>query len=116
MMRSFVSAISFLSLCACQNGITQTEAILADASPETIEALKASLGEAMGRSMIELGASDPTQQSSVSVLPLPLSQRDDRSLERPTTFDLVLIESVCYAINRDTGRETRLADVPCRAL
>lgn len=113
-MRLLLSSIVILTLGACQHASERVDAMLADGEPETVDALKAGLGEAMGRTFIELGASDPTEQSVVSVLPLPLSDADDRSLERPTLFDLVLDDGVCVAINRETGQETRLTNVPCR--
>lgn len=114
MIRILMSSVAVFTLGACQHGSIPVDAVIADETPETIAALKAGLGQAMGRTYIELGASDPTQQSTVSVLPLPLSSSDDRSLERPTLFDLVLADGVCVAINRETAEETPLPGVPCR--
>ena len=110
------TTIAMLTLTACQHASGQMPAILTDDSPETMAALKAGLGEAMGRTYIEIGASDPTKQSTVSVLPLPLSATDDRSVERPTLFDLVLEDGICYAIKRETSEKTPLPNVPCRPL
>ncbi|MEO0608278.1 MAG: hypothetical protein AAFY82_08595 [Pseudomonadota bacterium] len=114
MIRILMPAIAVLALGACQHGPNPVDAVIADDTPETMAALKAGLGQAMGRTYIELGATDPTQRPMVSVLPLPLSPADDRSLERPTLFDLVLEDGVCLAINRETAQETPLPGVPCR--
>lgn len=114
MIRLILSSIAVLGLTGCQHGSDRSEAVLSDGSPETMTALKAGLAEAMGRTYIQLGASDPTEQSMVSVLPLPLGETDDISLESPTLFDLVVENGVCMAINRATGEQTDLPDVPCR--
>lgn len=116
MRRSLFFQMAILALGACQNASGQTPAILADDSPKTMAALKAGLSDAMGRTFIELGASDPTKQSTVSVLPLPLRATDDRSLERPTLFDLVLEDGICYAIRHETKDKTPLPNVACRPL
>lgn len=114
MIRLFLSSLAILGLAGCQHNSDRTAAVLSDRSPETLSSLKAGLGEAMGRTFIELGASDPTEQPMVSVLPLPLGETNDISLESPTLFDLVLENGVCLAINRETGDETILSEVPCR--
>lgn len=116
MIARIVSTLAVLAVGACQHNTAPVEAVIANDSPETMQALKAGLSDAMGRTYIELGASDPTQQPVVSVLPLPLSATDDISLERPTLFDLVLENGVCFAVRRDTGDKTALPGVPCRRL
>ena len=92
----------------------ETPAVLVSA--DDIPALKAALAGAMGRGRVELGAGDPTRESTVAVLPPPLGPNEDRSPATPALFDLVLRGGDCYAVNRYTGEATALKDMKCKVL
>lgn len=101
-------------MCACQSNGAQTPAVLAAADAETMAAVKSVLAEAMDRAGVELGPGNPTQTSTISVLPPPLSPHEDRSTASPTQFDIVLKGSNCFVIRRDTGEEFELKGVSCK--
>lgn len=117
MTSSFKAALLSLLgslLCACQSSGAQTPAVLAAADAQTMAAVKSVLAEAMDRAGVELGPGNPTQTSTISVLPPPLSPHEDRSTASPTQFDIVLKGSNCFVIRRDTGEEFELKGVSCR--
>ncbi|MEL6372095.1 MAG: hypothetical protein AAFR03_15405 [Pseudomonadota bacterium] len=86
---------------------------LADTSAETMEAVKAHLSDAVGRADVRLGPEDMATSSSVSVLPPPLSSKEDRSVAVPLVFDLELQGGTCVLVNRKTGERTRMGDIDC---
>ncbi|WP_428408755.1 hypothetical protein [Hyphococcus sp.] len=98
----------------CETVATQTPAVLERADAETLDRVKSVLAGAVGRATIELGAGDLTQSSTVSVLPPPLSPREDRSMAAPVLFDIMLMGEDCYLVRRDSGESFRLP-VACRA-
>lgn len=120
MTHSFYSRVSLFfsaaaSLSACQTGGAPTPATLAAADPQTIAVVKQTLAMALDRARIELGPGDPTKTPSLSVLPPPLSSGEDRSMARPTHFDIVLKGARCFIVRRETGREYALDGVSCTA-
>ncbi len=98
---------------ACQS--MSVPAVMTRADPPAMESLKAALAKAMGRTPIDLGPGDPTQTSVISVLPLPLSPYEDRSLARPTTFRLELEDGACVLVRENDGARALLDGVQCRA-
>ncbi|MBB5519387.1 hypothetical protein [Amphiplicatus metriothermophilus] len=111
-------ALIALMASACQsNGEGEGEpAALAAADAETMARAKAALAEAMGVAKVELGPGDPTKMSTLAVLPPRPTAHEDRSLARPTVFDIVLKDGRCFAVRRETGEAYELKDVSCRAL
>lgn len=107
---------SLLAAGACQTPAASTPAALTATDAETMAVLKATLADAMGRAQIDLGPEDLTAMSSISVLPPPAGPAEDRSLARPTQFDLMMKADTCYAVRRDTGEEYALTGVSCRPL
>ncbi|GAB4517175.1 MAG: hypothetical protein Kow00133_01450 [Amphiplicatus sp.] len=112
------AALGALLMSACQsNGEGEGRpAVLASADAETMAQVKSALAEAMGVAKIELGAGDPAKVSTLSVLPPRPTPHEDRSLARPTQFDIVLKEGRCFAVRRNTGEAHELEGVSCRPL
>lgn len=100
---------------ACNHSAARP-AVLQSGDAETLARLKTTLGEAVGRARVELGAGDPTEVPMVTVLPPPLGAHETSSPATPTHFDLILESGTCYAVHRETGQRWPLEGVPCRAL
>jgi hypothetical protein len=112
--------VTLLSIAALMPGLGACQsmaapAVLTKADPPAMEALKATLAKAMGRSRIDLGPGDPTQTSVISVLPLPLAPQEDRSLAKPTIFHLEIEGANCVLVRQDTGARIPLDGVECKA-
>jgi hypothetical protein len=90
-------------------------AVLTKADPPAMERLKATLAKAMGRASVDLGPGDPTQTSTISVLPPPLAPQDDRSLAKPTIFRLEIEGGACTLVREDNGARIPLDGVACKA-
>lgn len=117
MMKPALSLLlGLFALTACQHTQADVPAVLADDSEATRFALKQSLMEALSDNSIRFGASDPAISDTFSILPMPLSPEDDRSLASPTLYKLVLRGATCLAVRQEDGTEFELPDVPCRAL
>jgi len=114
--RAALASLCALGLGACQHTDAPIPAVLADGSDETMAALKGHLADAMGTSRIELGAGDPTQTPSVSVLPPPLTDLETRSPATPTLFNLMMVGDTCYAVREGSDERIELTGVACRAL
>ena len=114
MRQNRMTILAALAVCACQHASAETKAVLADDTEPTLGALKDALSEHMERDDIQFGVSDPTEQPIVSVLPRSLGADIGMSLALPTLFDLVLKDSVCFAIERETREAVALPNVPCR--
>lgn len=116
-MRLFV-VICFVGLAAgaCQSmtGAPQP-ALLMPGDTGAMERLTTALETEMARSPINLGPSDPTHSSMISVLPVPAGPLNDRDLSLPTVFRLQIDEQGCALMREDGGRRIGLAGVTCRA-
>lgn len=104
-----ISAIS--GLAACQG--TLRPAVLADKSPETMAEVTGVLSSAVNRAQIQLGASDPTVQSMISVLPPAPGAHESNSPAMPIVFDIVLMGEDCYVRSREGGEMYALSGVAC---
>lgn len=100
----------------CETHMSPTPAVLETADAETMASLTATLAAAMDRAQVELGPSDLTAESVITVLPPPLGPGEDRSLATPTYFDLMIIDGDCVAVRRETGDQYVLDGVSCRPL
>lgn len=103
-----------LLAAACQTSLASQPAVLEKADAQTMAKVKSALAEAMGTATVEIGAGDPTETPSISVLPRPPGPYEDRSPAMPALFDLMLKENVCYAVRRETGEEYELKGVACK--
>lgn len=119
-LRSALVLSGFLGLCACAtpsepapHAYSGAPAVLASPQDENVAALQIELGEILGRANIVLGADDPTASPLVTVLPPPLNPNETHSVAMPVTFQLKLIEHLCYARQTDTGEEFALETVTC---
>jgi hypothetical protein len=116
-LRLFASFLSgVLALAACKSMAGPVPAVLASNDPATMERLKAALAEATGQARVELGPGDPTQTSTLSVLPRPPGPLEDRSLVTPTIFRLEIEGGDCFVVREDGGARARLEGVDCRAV
>jgi hypothetical protein len=106
--------VAAVFVCACQSASAARPAVLTRADPATMVQLKAQLAKAMGRAQVELGPGDPTQSSTLSVLPPQPGPLEDRSLARPTPFRLEIDGATCSLVREDTGARIALAGVDCR--
>ncbi|MBY9067859.1 hypothetical protein K1X12_13190 [Hyphomonas sp. WL0036] len=104
-----MSAMSVLG--ACQG--TLRPAVLADKSPETMAEVTGVLAKAVNRAQIQLGASDPTVQSMISVLPPPPGPHESNSPAMPIVFDIVLMGEDCYVRSREGGEMYALSGIAC---
>ncbi|MEM9738663.1 MAG: hypothetical protein AAF829_02260 [Pseudomonadota bacterium] len=114
-MRSCIGTlIASLAMAAgCQTVTDEAvPAVLADDAPETMDRLKAGLAEAVGRANIELGAGDPTQTSTITILPPAPSPLETASVAMPTPFRLMMRGDTCMAVHGETGEEFAM-DLPC---
>ena len=117
MIRPVSLFVGMVLTAACQSAATAAvPASLIDDSAETIDNLKKQIATALGRDHVTFGQADLTSSSTLTVVPAPLSPRETHSTAMPIRFDLILDGDTCYAVRRDTGEKTVLADVPCRAL
>lgn len=108
------SAIA-LSLGACQSNSRPTPALLIQGDSVAMERLLSALATEMQRTSINLGPSDPTQNSVISVLPWPPGPLEDRSLALPTIFHLEWDGAACWLVRDETGSRRELEGVNCRA-
>ena len=99
----------------CSQSVQAAPAVLARADDDAMGKVKAALAKEMGRSGIQLGPGDPTQSSTISVLPLPPGPLEDRSLATPTIFRLEIEGGACVLIREDNGARIKLEGVECRA-
>lgn len=111
---SLITGLIALMLGACQHSATAAPATLADSSPESVEALKAALGNAINRANVDLGVGDLTASSSVTVLPPQLTEHETRSPATPTVFNLFVKDGICFAVQDGMDEEIPLLDVPCK--
>ena len=113
-----VAAVGCLGGCQMVDNVANNDpqpAVLANGEPESLDALKTALAGAVGRAQIELGPSDPTTSSVVTVPPPPLHPTETHSTAMPTTFKLMLKNGDCIAVNEKTGEVYALKGVSCRA-
>jgi hypothetical protein len=109
MLAAILAAAALAGACK-----SAAPAVLTESDEAAISRLKAALATAMGRSQIELGPGDPTQSSTISVLPLPPGPLEDRSLARPTIFRLAIEGDDCFVVREDTRERFPLEGVACK--
>lgn len=101
---------------ACQSvAVTPQPALLMHGDMAGLDRLKAALAKEMGRSPVDLGPSDPTRSSVISVLPVPGGPLNDRDMALPALFRLESDGKVCALVREETGRRVVLDGVTCRA-
>ena len=100
---------------ACQScGSVPQPALLMQGDNAAMGRLKAALETELGRRPVDLGPSDPTHSSVISVLPVPAGPLNDRDMAFPTTFRLESDGRTCALVREDTGRRVALDGVACR--
>ena len=91
-------------------------AVLETADNASMQALKATLAKAMNTSRVDLGASDPTQSSNITVLPksvVGIRGGDYGNYALPTQFNLMMDGQNCYLVKRGTETKIMLDGVAC---
>ncbi len=114
---TLASLLGFVGLSACQTQTveeTAQPAVLVSGDAQSMVAITSTLSEAVGRATIELGPTDLTKASTVTVLPPPLGPLETRSLATPTAFDLMMTGESCVLVERETGVRHALEGVACR--
>ena len=100
---------------ACQSGAgAQQPALLMQGDAPAMDQLRAALAREMGRTAVDLGPSDPTRNSVISVLPVPAGPLNDRDMALPTVFRLESDGRTCAVVRESTGARIPLDGVKCR--
>ena len=100
---------------ACQSGAGASQpALLMQGDRPAMDQLRAVLAKEMGRAAIDLGPSDPTRSSMISVLPVPAGPLNDRDMALPTVFRLESDGKACALVRQETGARIVLDGVKCR--
>lgn len=114
-MRRALYAIALLA-GACQLGaVAPQPALLMQGDGQAMSKLRAALAEEMGRAQVDIGPSDPTRSSVISVLPVPAGPLNDRDMAMPTLFRLEWDGRTCSLVRETTGARVVLEGVACRA-
>lgn len=111
-MRLILTLTGLLGFTACQSVAADQAAWLAPKA-DSLNDLKAALGEMMQTRRIDLGPSDPTQSTSLTVLPPPISPHETRSTALPVRFDLIMRNGKCYVVRHDNGDSRELPQGAC---
>jgi len=116
---SILAGLAALIASACHTSAQAqpTPAVLKNADESSMQTLKSALAKAMNTSKVELGASDPTSSSTMSVLPKSvrgLYGNDHANFALPTQFDLMMEGRHCYLLKRGTDTRIPLKGVNCR--
>ncbi len=112
--RACAAILGFAMFAGCCQSLPAKPAVLTQADEAAMARLRATLAKEMGRSDVQLGPGDPTQSSTLSVLPLPPGPLEDRSLAKPTIFRLEIEGETCLLVREDTGARILLEGVNCR--
>ena len=89
---------------ACQSMVGAPQpALLMQGDAVAMDRVRAALAKEMGRSPVDLGPSDPTRSSVISVLPVPAGPLNDRDMALPTVFRLESDGKTCALVREGTG-------------
>jgi len=116
---SILAGLSALVASACHTTAQAqpAPAVLKSSDEPSMQALKSALAKAMNTSKVELGASDPANSSTISVLPksvIGIRGQNYANFALPTQFDLMMEGSSCYLIKQGTEAKIMLEGVACR--
>lgn len=111
-MRLILALTGILGLTACQSvAADQPARLIPEAA--SLNDLKVALSQMMPTGRIDFGPSDPTETSSITVLPPPVGQHETRSTALPVRFDLILRDGNCFVMRHDTGDSRELHKGAC---
>ena len=115
-MRLFgLCMIGLLVGSACQSAMSPPQpALLMPGDSAAMRQLRLALETELGRRPVDLGPSDPTRSSVISVLPVPAGLLNDRDLALPTTFRLESEGQTCALVREGAGTRIVLDGVTCR--
>lgn len=113
---SGLAAIMGLSACQSAPVSEPVLAVLVEVDEETVITIRKSVAEALNKATVELGASDLTVSSTLSVLPPRPTQFETRSLAKPILFDLMSDGEVCYLVQHGTSEQIVIEGITCRPL
>jgi len=113
--KRFVTILALsCALSACQTlAGAGTQARIAPYDAYAEQVLKSALSSSLHRANIDLGPSDPSASSSITVLPPPVGPYETNSVALPIRFDIVLRDGVCYVVRTKTREAFALKDVMC---
>jgi hypothetical protein len=119
MSRAFVLCVivglGFSGLSGCHLMSAPRAAVIGSGDRQAEGRLRAALEKELGRSPLDLGPSDPSRGSVITVLPVPPGPLEDRSLVLPSVFHLQIRGGVCGLLREETGAFIPLSDVRCVA-
>jgi hypothetical protein len=110
-----VILLAGLMFGGCQAMAQPLPAVMVKADAPEMEQLRAALARAMGRASVQLGPGDPTQSSSIAVLPRPPGPQEGNSTAMPTIFRLETEGGACFVAREGGGARERVDGVQCRA-
>jgi len=129
MTSSFSKLWRGLSLIPCAFIACQTTAsaqpipaVLTSADTSNLQALKATIAQAMKTNAVQLGKADLTQSSTISAIPTRFAlppgapQNHASNFALPTTFYLMMDGTGCYVLKKDSTKKIPLTGVSCRPL
>ena len=108
-------ALCLITLLAGACAGAPQPALLMQGDAVAMDQLKAVLAREVGRAPVDLGPSDPTQSSVISVLPVPAGPLNDRDMALPTVFRLESDGRTCALVRESTGVRIALEGVTCKA-
>lgn len=100
-------------LGGCSTNASAEPAVLTSFGPETQDRLKEIIGEELGRKNIMFGASDPTSEPVLVVLPPRPGSYETMSPAEPLVFDIKTGADGCYLVRQDDGTILVLTDISC---
>jgi len=118
---SVMASMMAITGTACQTTAQAqpSPAVLKSSDEASMKLLKSALAKAMGTSKVELGASDPTSSSTITVLPKSVTGsfgNDHANFALPTQFDLMMDGTSCYLVKRGSDTKIPLQGLNCRPL
>lgn len=113
---ALLAACAAVTVAACQTPRDPQlrPAVLADATPATLQTLDRVLLKATKEGRGQRGPGDPTRDPVIAVLPPPPGPYEGNSPALPTYFDIVTDGSRCFVRERQTGVAHPLPGVACR--
>lgn len=111
----FAAAGALMGLAACQTETGPRLAVMSEAGDAEMAALKTVLSDAVGRTNVELGPADLTQDSSFTVLPPRPSPLETNSTAMPVQFELMIQGGdTCYVREVETNLLHRANGIGCK--
>lgn len=119
-MRLFLLAgalgLGLAALSGCHLLSAPRAAVIESGDREAEARLRRALEQELGRTPVDLGPSDPSRLSVITVLPVPPGPLEDRSLVLPSVFRLQIRGGICGLLREETGVFIPLSDLRCEVV